>query len=313
MRLFQKNPETIAQLQERLQNRGLVFPDPGLAAHQLKVIGYYRLSAYMLPFQRQGTGEDRHQFKTITSFTDIIDLYSFDRQLRLLVMDAIERIEVAVRTVLSDHMSLSYGSLWYTETRCFKPGFELSGSMARIKMELGHDPKDAKRRQIHIRHYYETYGRPELPPNWMVFEALPFGFISRIFASIATKDRKEIAAPFRMDERVVQSTLHALSYLRNLCAHHGRIWNRVFTIKPMIPNRLAALEAPNHLFYGLAILLQDLWGTIVRDAHWAMRLSALLLEHPQVREPDLGFQADWRGAAHWALQPQADKNPSLAH
>jgi len=296
---FTKSSESIPQLLAKLEGRGLTIPDPGQATHHLKFIGYYRLSAYMLPFQHQGTGEDRHQFQPGASMDDVLDLYTFDRTLRLLVMDALERIEVAVRAAISDHMSLPYGGLWFQDPKLFKPGFDHPGFLARLKSEIGHESKDANRRHVHIRHYYDTYDAPYMPPSWMVFEALPFGVVSRTFGYLMDADRKTISANFQMDDRVLHSALHALSYLRNLCAHHARIWNRVFTIKPIIPRRLNALSAGNHQFYGLAVILQDLLTTIVQNPHWAVKLSALLAQHPRVQEAALGFQPGWRGASHW--------------
>jgi abortive infection bacteriophage resistance protein len=298
---FPKAPASIPQLLAKLEGRGLAIPDPVQATHHLKFIGYYRLSAYMLPFQHQGAGEDRHQFQPGASMGEILDLYAFDRKLRLLVMDALERTEVAVRAAISDHMSLPYGGLWFQDPKRFKPGFDHPGFLTRLKSEIGHEPRDANRRHVHIRHYYDTYDTPDMPPSWMVFEALPFGVISRTFAYLPDADRKAIAANFRMDDRVLHSVLHALSYLRNLCAHHARIWNRVFTIKPIIPRRLKALNAGNHQFYGLAVLLQDLLTTIVPNPCWSLALSVLLDQHPQVQEAALGFQPDWRGASHWKV------------
>jgi len=81
-------PDQLAQLQQR----GLHVTDPDRALHWLRRVSYYRLSAYFLPFKN---GES---FRPGTEFNDVAGLYIFDRKLRLLVLDAIERIEVALRT-----------------------------------------------------------------------------------------------------------------------------------------------------------------------------------------------------------------------
>lgn len=109
--LFEKPPLGLDELVDRLVDRGLTVPDRDRARRYLRHIGYYRLSPYTIPFQRGGPD---HLFRAGTGFDDVVDLYVFDRALRLLVMDALERVEVAVRAALTDHMSTTYGdSHWY--------------------------------------------------------------------------------------------------------------------------------------------------------------------------------------------------------
>jgi len=91
---YTKPPLSIEQQIELLKSRGLEIPDHEQAAHYLYHLNYYRLSGYMLPFQ-EGT---EHHFQAGTTFEHVLNLYLFDRKLRLLLMDAIERIEVSVRT-----------------------------------------------------------------------------------------------------------------------------------------------------------------------------------------------------------------------
>lgn len=116
MRKFDKPEKNNQELIEEWERRGLEIPDRQRAERYLEFISYYRLSAYTIPFQKIG----EHTFKSGTSFDDILMLYVFDRELRLLVMDAVERIEVAVRAQICNVHSLelgrdgdSYGAFWY--------------------------------------------------------------------------------------------------------------------------------------------------------------------------------------------------------
>ena len=110
---FNKPPLSLADQLSLLISRGLTMSDPSDATHYLTHIGYYRLSGYALPFQIGGSGADRHNFKPGVTFDDILDRYVFDRKLRLLVMDAIERIEISVRAALSNILAPRHGAHWY--------------------------------------------------------------------------------------------------------------------------------------------------------------------------------------------------------
>ena len=115
---YDKTPLNLDKLVGRLSERGLQIPDPDRAGRYLRHIGYYRLSPYTIPFQQ---GQPNHLFREGTEFDDVLDLYVFDRALRLLVMDALERVEVAVRAALTDHMSTTYDDPhWYLNPEHFR-------------------------------------------------------------------------------------------------------------------------------------------------------------------------------------------------
>lgn len=96
---FNKPVIDVSQQLALLEQRGLIIKNPEKAAHYLEVISYFRLSAYMRPFQQPN--DDQHRFYPQTEFKQIVALYAFDRELRLLLLDAIERIEVAIRSMLN--------------------------------------------------------------------------------------------------------------------------------------------------------------------------------------------------------------------
>jgi abortive infection bacteriophage resistance protein len=115
---FNKPPLSLPDQLQLLISRGLTVSDQAEASHYLTYIGYYRLSGYALPFQKGGSGADRHDFKPGTTFTQILERYVFDRRLRLLVMDAVERIEVAIRAALSNAIAPQHGAHWYLNPSC---------------------------------------------------------------------------------------------------------------------------------------------------------------------------------------------------
>jgi abortive infection bacteriophage resistance protein len=282
-----------------LRSRGLVIPDEARARHYLRFIGYYRLSGYSLPFQINYNADGSHCFLDDVSFDDVLDLYVFDRKLRLLVMDALERIEVAFRAVLSQSMSERHGPHWYTDAALFVPKYRHDRFLDVLKKDIGDDPAKAAVRQTFIQHYYDKYGDPALPPSWMVFEVLSFGTVSQVFKNLLRDQQKPIGKTFGLDGSVLASWLHAITYLRNLAAHHQRLWNRAYTIKPIVAKQYAAELVDPSRFYAQAVMIEVLLKVVSPDTHWGGRLAELLAEHPKVRADRLGFPADWQQRTLW--------------
>ncbi len=292
---FDKPALNLEQQVDLLLSSGLIIEDREKAKYYLRFIGYYRLSGYALPFQN---GTTSRRFKPYTKFDNVLDLYVFDRKLRLLVMDALERIEIAVRAVVSDTLSIKHNPHWFMDKNLFQAEFRHDEFLGIVKREVGYE-KVATAQQPFIRHYYETYGYPELPPSWMIFEVLSFGTVSQIYKFLHLPEQKEIASTFNLDDKVMRSWLRTISYLRNLCAHHSRLWNRRFTIKPLIANSYRTYLKENDRFYAQAVVVQILLKEIVGNSHWADRLASLIEKHPSLPSKNMGFPTDWRDQVLW--------------
>jgi abortive infection bacteriophage resistance protein len=312
---FDKPPLPLPQQLAKWQSRGLVMNDATKALHYLQFIGYYRFSAYTLPFQDLAH-PDKH-FRPGTTFELVLGLYVFDRELRLLVLDAIERVEVAVRACLVNEMCLTHGSHWFMDAAHFrppppaparKPYFDHSEFLDNIDAELGipdmaHAPS-GPHNEVFINHYYAKYGEPYLPPAWMVFEVLSMNRLSQVFANLKEPDdRNRIANHFGVDEQVLQKWLHCLSYVRNLCAHHRRLWNVKLVIKPLIAKKHATLipELDKDKYYAVAIILHYLMGMIAPQSRWHERLANLMVKHSAAGLRAMGFPPDWRSKGFWGL------------
>jgi len=209
-----------------LKQRNLVINDAWLAEHFLKTIGYYRLKAYFQPFLVDNN-ETSDGFKANTTFSNILNLYVFDRELRLLIVDAIERIEVALRTALSNVMSNKYGSHWYLNRKLFANTHLHERFLKEVAVYL----KLSK--EGFIKNYYSSYHSPEHPPSWVVVECLSFGTVSKAYANIQDRGvRKAVGDVLGQYSETIKSWMKALTYTRNVCAHHSRLWNRFFINKP---------------------------------------------------------------------------------
>jgi abortive infection bacteriophage resistance protein len=231
-RPFDKPAIPIQDQLTTLRQRGLVIPDEARMLHYLTFIGYYRLSGYSRYYAVPDDPEKK-RFLAGTSFDQVLDLYIFDRHLRALLMDAFERIEVAVKSAISNECGLAAGPFWLADSKNFDFGFH-KAVLEDIESCIGEAGDDQHQHQF-IKQFYETYNDAN-PPCWMVLEALSFGAVSRIFKRTKGALRSAVGTRFKLHHKILESWLHTLVFARNVCAHHGRIWNRGFTITPVIPH-----------------------------------------------------------------------------
>ena len=303
---FNKPPLPLPEQLAKLKLRGLQVPDDTTGRTLLRVIGYYRFSAYTLPFQ-QGNLPDK-PFRAGVSINDIQALYTFDRELRLLVMDALERIEIGLRSALVNRMCLEHGAHWFMDPTHFAPGFDHAKLIAGIENSLEMDPGAPRPRKKHsevfINHYYQKYGDPRLPPAWMVAETMALGTLSRVFSGLnRVEDRQFIAGGFCYDEAILRPWLHTLNYVRNLCAHHARLWNRQLVIKSQTPKKHAKRVLVSDRLYAVVVVLFDLLRALQPHTRWGWRFVQLMGTYPQADLRAMGFPPGWDKDSIW---PQSE-------
>jgi len=287
------------ELIDVLESRNLGVPDRQNAIVWLRKVGYYRLSGYGLHFRiREQNGRLSDQFQSGTCFEHLIDLYEFDRHLRLLILDAIERIEVAFRERFNDAMAERYGPHWFMEPARFKEKLDSrSGEPVFNHSEFltkAYEEARRNKESLPIRHYFTSYGDPPLPPCWMLADALSLGTWSKAFGMLADRaDQKAVAGFFRSSPPELTSWIHALTNLRNTCAHHSRLWDRRFVIRPSKKGNLRGVVDSNDAFFAqLATVIYCLWS-IESGSQWLERFAKLLEAHPSVTLEPMGFPTDW--------------------
>jgi len=232
----------------------------------------------------------------------ILDLYIFDRELRLIVMDAIERTEVAVRACISNGMCQKYGPHWFVDKARFHGSFDHHGFMKELKSELKLDTNGQlpKTKDVFLRHYFEKYSHPEHPPSWMVAEILTVGKWSILYKNIRPReDQATISESFNLHYNIFASWLHSITYLRNLCAHHSRLWNRLFAIPPRIMDDYRGHMEPNDKFCAQAAMSHILLQKISPDSQWSKRLHSLMEKHSSVPLKSMGFTDNWQNDPFW--------------
>ena len=278
-----------------LEARGLAVPDHARAAHFLRYISYYRLRTYWMTLEAPPAPGQAHKFVAGASFEDVLNLYIFDRQLRLLMIDAIERVEVAVRGVWAHQMAIRYGSHGYLDPGLYANPRFFSRGLAAFEEEFD------RSRDTFIQHYKRKYTAPKLPPVWMAAEILvvraAFQNGSKICARSA--DRQALARAFGIDERIFCSFLRHLAVVRNICAHHARLWDRALTVKmvlPKYPRELAVSMNPAApaAIYNSITMLAHILATVAPGSQWKAELGALFAATPNLNMAAMGFPAGWR-------------------
>ena len=296
---FTKPALTIDDQLQLLKNRGLTVADDERARRYLRNIGYYRLAGYCLRLRVPGPNHDFIPGKT---FDDILNLYIFDRKLRLVTIDALERIEIAVRTTIINECSQEYDSHWYMYPDIFKDQDEHAKFIKCVK-KLTFFSKRGRGSAV-FEHYYTKYDYPPLPTAWMIADVVPLGSWSKVYSNLADASiKKKISQGFNLSYSDLASWLHALSYVRNTCAHHSKIWDRVFTIKPAQVNRLKSHLTPNTTYYAYAAMIQDLLSSFTCPSTWSNRLYKLLQEAPLDPITYMGFKPHWDKEPFWKIVP----------
>ena len=308
---YEKPPLTLEQQIQKLKERGLLIPDEERAKNVLRNISYYRLRAYPYPFQ-DNTEVANHQFlRDDISLDDIIDLYSFDEQLRSLLNRALGRIEISLRTRLALEYSNNTASpFWYLYADLFHiPAEQYDTLIEKIREEVQRSKEDF------VVHYYEKYGEPALPPSWMMVEVISMGLLSKLCSGLDKKHPayKSICSALGLKGiEILQNWMHALTSLRNVCAHHNRLWNRRFTIELLFP-RVTLLPVSflppkdaecirrNKLFAYISVLLY-LSSVMALTSPIKEELLFLLKKRPKlVNLKHMGFPDNWQEFTLWNI------------
>ena len=301
---FSELPKTFQEQMNLLESRGMHIRDRKYAESYLQHFNYYRLRAYWIPFIDRTTGNNN--FQEGTEFQDVLDLYLFDRKLRLLVLDAIERIEVSVRSQLAYQLAHCHGAHAHLDQSFFKRKFWQS-NLDDLKREV------ERSQETFILDFQQTYSE-DLPPIWVVCEVMSFGLLSKWFKSIRRNATKtKIAKTYDLKSNLLGSWLHHLSNVRNLCAHHSRLWNREFVVTLRWENRdlrpsLAKnfVSSSNKIYNTLVILLylmdqispDHYWGQDQPNHEWGRELRHFLQSCPQPLSA-MGFPNDWQNRTIW--------------
>lgn len=297
-----------------LKQRGLQVADDAAAEDCLHRNGYYRLSAYWYPFREIKAGRRGDTFLPNSHFENAVKLYDFDKQFKLLLLDALERVEIAVRA----EIALLLGKrdpVAHTNPSLLHPRFtsvrSADGTFQYDKWRGKFDKQVARSRDEFILHYERQYGSRSPLPIWIAIELWDFGMLSRFFWGLKVKDREAIAARFSVpDWQLMESWLWSLNDIRNVIAHHGRLWNSNLSQNPKLPRRgqmptfdvLLPLPNAGTRIYSICCILSHLSRVTNAASSWPVELKVLLAGFPVMPYAgvqDMGFPRDWQTHGFW--------------
>ncbi len=290
---YNKPQLSVPEQIDLLKEDGLSFKDESKAIHILENISLFRLKSYLMPFRKVG----QRKFKEQSYFEDAYSLYKFDSELRKLICSELEKIEVSIRTQLSLIMGEYFGIYWFEDSENFRNSSRHLGLLSNLKAELHRSDDEV------IVGFQKKYANT-FPPSWMTFEISSFGTLSMMYRYLrAGKARRNVARFYGLSDTVMESWLHAIVYVRNICAHHSRLWNRKLSINPKVPRNtllpfIAIPKDTKRVYYILSIILYFL-QTVNPQNTFAHRFRQLLEKYPNVDTKPMGFPDNWNDELLW--------------
>lgn len=282
---------------ERLEKRGIIISDKLVAKEFLKNISYFRLQGFWWEFQKD---KENHRFQNGTTFETVINLYTFDRKLRLLIFDAIERIEIALRTKMIYYPSIELGQWWFEDENNFFSIKFHKESLEEIDKEL------MRTKEIFIESHYNKYGNENRPPSYKTLEVISFGCLSKLYSNLKNElePKKRIAKEFNLPNfNYLKSWLQSFNIVRNIIAHHSRLWNRNLDFPPkfLYKTDYPFIDEPtnnNSLYHCLSCILFVL-NKVSTGNSLKSKLIALIEENDFVQISEMGFPDNWRDQNLW--------------
>lgn len=282
-----------------LQSRNLSFNNIGDAPHFLSNISYYRLKGYWWEMQDDKV---QHHFRDGSFFEDAIDLYNFDRHFRIIIFNAIERIEISLRTKLIYHLSNSYGSLWYLNPSIFEDPKRYSSFLGKISMDMSLSSEEF------IVKHYDNHPN-EMPECWKALEVLTLGALSKLYSNLKHQlpEKNLISKEFGLNnQKYLASWLLTITVIRNIVAHHSRLWNRVIINKydwPTANSKPILTYVPDNFqrrkIFPILSAIIYLNNEISPGNHIKQELINLFTQFPNTQLSKMGFPSTWQNEPIW--------------
>jgi abortive infection bacteriophage resistance protein len=220
-------------------------------------------------------------------------------------MDAIERIEISLKTKLTEYMTNKYGDPFiHFNQKFYKENFDLA-SVGSITGAIRNNTRRSFEK--FVQHYRTNYSKDEDLPMWMAIELMTFGNLFTMYRQMKKHDKKEISNVFKVPPNVLESWIKSLNYIRNICAHHGRLWNRTLAIRPLIPKpqHQAGWEKPVNIrnsqdkIFAILTIMKYMLTITAPNTNWYKRFQTLLCDYPDIPLHTMGFPKNWRESPLW--------------
>ena len=288
-----KNAKTFEEQVKILEGRNLNIDSFDDAKEFLINNNYYRVSAYFKPYYDPMVGEE---FKEWVNIEHIKALYQFDSDLRKLMLPIFEKVEVAFRTHLAYFMAHEQGALAYHDSSNFYDARFHSRMINEIK-KVTSRPKEK-----FLQFYKNQYGSQF--PIWVLIEALSFGVISKIYGNMLTADKTKLCNQFYngLNNQFLKNWIQALVVSRNVCAHHGRLFNREI-LAPNIPHDMRNKLMPGYekRIFTVMLMSKELIDNKHMWNHFVYELMYLIDKYNFTHFHAMGLPVDWQ--QHFVSNP----------
>lgn len=281
---YTKPHATGRQRVDHLRNLGLSVPRPNLAAKKIDAIGYERLRIYLL--SRRDHTLPNKPFLPGTTYKNILRIYDCDVKLRDACFVAVGQFELHFRNAVSERLSDIYGSHPYYDVSAFNSAKAQQKCLQTFtSIYLGSKDRRAK-------HYGETYDYPFLPPIWRMKEFLTFGKASWIFKDLSKSVREDVAKEFgvlHLDTFTLW--LDCLVDLRNICAHHDRLFNRSMPKQPAryINGNVPLVATPSNKLKAILECLDFMMDKRGSPVNAVTTVQHIIGKYPEVRPAEVGY------------------------
>lgn len=277
-------PMTIDEQIENLKNIGLIVDDEEYAKKILNDISYFRLiKAYSLNLKHRNG-----RYNENVTFEQIVELYLFNANFRQLIFLEIEKVEINVRCRISNYFVEQYGVLGYLESDKFvNPEYHKS-FLEDITEEIRRNSKAP-----FVKNFRENYEGGDLPIYALV-EAFSFGTLSKFYKNMNNQDKKAVAKSFGIGYTYFESWLESISYVRNICAHYGRLYNAKLSKTPILYKEYSQVGIGNNRIFGVLLCLKHL---LKNDVHWGSfvdKIELLFEKYESVNISTMGFPETWK-------------------
>ncbi|MBU0923466.1 Abi family protein [bacterium] len=297
---YQKKHKTFEEQLGILKQRKLIISNDSFVLSKLKHINYYRLSAYFLPFQYPKNSENENIFLPNTSFENILSSYYFDAELRKIIFEAVESIEIYFRTQIAYFHSLKYDAFGYLKLENFREN--KTDKFQELQDDILKEKTRSK--EFFIKHFKKKYNSVDLP-IWSVVEIISFGSLSKFFMILKEEEQNQVIQNIHGINKVVfYKWFHALSGVRNICAHHSRLWNRTLGVSFEVPRGLESFEnikeSKNKVFFALSVIEYLLTCIGEDEVDFKTKIKNLIKKYPKVKLESMGFIENWQQNPIWS-------------
>ena len=282
----------------RLIQRGMSIPNHDEALRFLSNVSFYRFRGYLEPFVEQNANTTPRPFQAGTTLGAVLERYKFDARLRVLLLEAFNPIEISIRTQWTYHLSYSQGGGEYSHRNR-----QFFGQNHDVNLES-------------LKEDYEKHGKDLHPydfqncPIWTISEVMSFGQLSRWHGDTTLSVRKRVAEHYQLHYKKLGSLLRHLTTVRNICAHHDRLWDREFATKLSRPTKqMGTFPSPGMFFnetedgklYNTLVMIAYLTEVITGNSDWKRGMIALMDRYPNIPRDRMGFAAAWQKLDIWQV------------